>query len=579
MSTTEFSADISALEKRVKLLQHVVYVPDMSKEVTRILSLLPHPDPNHKPAKDAPKPPTTLPTFESLGRKEKIKILLLRARTNLLLPVFSADAEADLNRALKLDQTSADPLILLSECLWRKNALKEACEAIESALRIKPGAAAALCQQSRLLRSLVSSETDKAAASGNEGGTSSTNGSFTTAPNAGANVDPSSYLSGFGSPAAAIAAAALAKDGGGVNANTSPHSTPTLPPANPPGFDAMSIEERKALTDKTIELAREAVKADPVGSEAWQALGMAILFDNITNGMDMPNLKKALGAFNQAIKNNGTEINKLKEKHAEAAKTDVFIRMIQLNPDNFYNRAVVLECFAQYGSAASDYETAARLDPTGLRAALAKAKICTDIVHRFKTLTNDSVILEGDTSANSAKAVTISATTTKIRDVSQKLGSGLVGKKSAAANAGDVLMPSGPCLLTDVLDKQFTETSASDETKQSGASVSLLVVDSLTAPTAQPLVYLCCDQNKNACALLIYRVNAQAIMKGDVISVGFPLSSAYTLTQTIPSGSGKGDIEVRMPIVCVEPDMVTVNGAPIPSRAFTSTRLSTRLFQ
>eukprot|EP00658_Telonema_sp_P-2_P010039 TRINITY_DN13762_c0_g1_i1.p1 TRINITY_DN13762_c0_g1~~TRINITY_DN13762_c0_g1_i1.p1 ORF type:complete len:182 (+),score=62.90 TRINITY_DN13762_c0_g1_i1:93-638(+) len=118
----------------------------------------------------------------------------------------------------------------------------------------------------------------------------------------------------------------------------------------------------------------------------------------------------ASDVYKRQIKNNGTEINKLKEKHAEAAKSDAFISMIQLNPDNFYNRAVVLECFAQYGSAASDYETAARLDPTGLRAAITKAKICTDIVHRFKTLTNDAVVVD----SAAEKPVTICATATTV---------------------------------------------------------------------------------------------------------------------------------------------------------------------
>ena len=561
-SPTEFATELSAMEKRVKLLQHVVYVPEMATEVARILANLPNPDPNYKAPKGAPKPTiANLPTFESLGRKEKIKILMVRARANLLMPVFSAEAEGDLNRALKLDQSSAEPLVLLSECLWRKNALREAVDAIESALRLKPDASPALCQQSRLLRSLVSAETDKAASLENASGagTPPTNTSFATAPSNNNNTSANSaaFLSNFSSPVAAIAAAALAKDAAAVGAPQSEQqqSTPLLAPSR---GAVMSEEERRAMTEKAIEKAREAVKLDPMGSEAWQALGMALLFDNITNGMDMPNLKKALGAFNQAIQNNAAEIAKIQQKHADAGNnsksSDPFLKLVQHNPDNFYNRAVVLECFAQFGAAASDYETAARLDPAGLRAGIAKAKTCVDIVRKFKALTSDSVVVAAaEGSAATTLPVTVSATTTKEKDITKKLGSGLAAKR---AGAKDV---SGPVLLSEVLDKPVV--GAADATK-SKATVSLLVADCLTAPTAQPLVYLCTDQHRNACALLIYRVNAQAILKGDVVSVGFPPSSAYTLVQNI------GELSVRMPTVRFQsganPFFVTVSVAIPP---------------
>lgn len=82
----------------------------------------------------------------------KVRLLLLRCKAKLLMPFVSKDAEKDLHMALKLKQGSAETWVELSECFLRRNAFKEACDALDNALRIEPNNAAALCKYSQVQR-------------------------------------------------------------------------------------------------------------------------------------------------------------------------------------------------------------------------------------------------------------------------------------------------------------------------------------------------------------------------------------------------------------------------------------------
>lgn len=82
----------------------------------------------------------------------KVRLLLLRCKAKLLMPFVSKDAEKDLHMALKLKQDSAETWVVLAECFLRRNAFKEACDALDNALRAEPENTAALCKYSQVQR-------------------------------------------------------------------------------------------------------------------------------------------------------------------------------------------------------------------------------------------------------------------------------------------------------------------------------------------------------------------------------------------------------------------------------------------
>ncbi|ESL11852.1 hypothetical protein TRSC58_00389 [Trypanosoma rangeli SC58] len=86
----------------------------------------------------------------------KVRLLFLRCKALTLLPIFSMEAEQGCGAALKLRHDRPDLWVLLSECLARRNATREACDALDNALRLDPHNVEALCQYSRLLRTLSS---------------------------------------------------------------------------------------------------------------------------------------------------------------------------------------------------------------------------------------------------------------------------------------------------------------------------------------------------------------------------------------------------------------------------------------
>ncbi|CUG91054.1 Hypothetical protein, putative [Bodo saltans] len=125
------------LDARVNQLSQLVFNDDVKAAVEDILSKAPNPE--------------TCGTAD-----QKIRAYLLRARAKLLLPVFSKEAELEINKALKLNQKAPDTWVTLSEAYWRRNALREARDALDSALRVDPKHQGALTQYSRILRSMCS---------------------------------------------------------------------------------------------------------------------------------------------------------------------------------------------------------------------------------------------------------------------------------------------------------------------------------------------------------------------------------------------------------------------------------------
>ncbi|RNF06978.1 tetratricopeptide repeat domain 5 [Trypanosoma conorhini] len=97
------------------------------------------------------------PNFEEERDPEtKVRLLFLRCKALTLLPSYSREAEQACGAALKLRHDRPDLWVLLSECLARRNATREACDALDNALHIDAHNVEALCQYSRLLRTLSS---------------------------------------------------------------------------------------------------------------------------------------------------------------------------------------------------------------------------------------------------------------------------------------------------------------------------------------------------------------------------------------------------------------------------------------
>lgn len=127
-------ANLDELEQWVTELKKVrVFNDDVNKATKEILAQIPSPEEERNPS-------------------AKARLFSLRGRTAMLLPRVSKEAEKDLNAALKLEPGSVDTWVELAECLLRRNAFKEACDALDSALRINPTHTQALCKYSQIQR-------------------------------------------------------------------------------------------------------------------------------------------------------------------------------------------------------------------------------------------------------------------------------------------------------------------------------------------------------------------------------------------------------------------------------------------
>jgi tetratricopeptide (TPR) repeat protein len=134
-SSAEALADIS---KRIDDLARRVYSDTVKAETEAVLAELPSPD------------------QAGLDAARKARLLTLRARARLILPAYSKEAEADLSKALKLRPGDTAAWVAMSECLWKRDALKEARDALDSALSVDPKCVPALAQLSRILRAFCS---------------------------------------------------------------------------------------------------------------------------------------------------------------------------------------------------------------------------------------------------------------------------------------------------------------------------------------------------------------------------------------------------------------------------------------
>jgi tetratricopeptide (TPR) repeat protein len=134
-SSAEALADIS---KRIDDLARRVFSEAVKTETEAVLAALPSPD------------------QAGLDAARKARVLTLRARARLILPAYSKEAEADLSKALKLRPGDTAAWVAMSECLWKRDALKEARDALDSALSVDPKCVPALAQLSRILRAFCS---------------------------------------------------------------------------------------------------------------------------------------------------------------------------------------------------------------------------------------------------------------------------------------------------------------------------------------------------------------------------------------------------------------------------------------
>ncbi len=107
------------------------------------------------------------------------------------------------------------------------------------------------------------------------------------------------------------------------------------------------IEKAKQNINESIKIAKEAVALDFKDAESWYVLGNAYLGSFFNLNHDPDDLKKALQAYERAV------------KFRDADKL--------LLPDLFYNRAEVHTYTQNYTQAVADYRTAFQIDPIGLK--------------------------------------------------------------------------------------------------------------------------------------------------------------------------------------------------------------------
>lgn len=133
------AAILDSLEKKVADLGDLVYDPQMLPDIEQVIASVPNID-------------------DLKETKDKVRALIVRGKARLLLPTYSKEVDQDIDRALKLDQSNPASWVALSESFWRRNSVREARDALESALRVDPKCQSALCQYSRILRSQASGE-------------------------------------------------------------------------------------------------------------------------------------------------------------------------------------------------------------------------------------------------------------------------------------------------------------------------------------------------------------------------------------------------------------------------------------
>lgn len=284
-------------------------------------------------------------------------------------------------------------------------------------------------------------------------------------------------------------------------------------------------EQKLAYLAEAEAKAREAVAADLNDGESWSVLAVAILQQAVANGMDLPLLKKTLSALNQAA------------------------QKLPQSPDVFYNRGVVHQTFGHFGSAAEDFLKAFTLDPKGLRG----ARKCVE--------DNVSILMKCRSKLQSGFGGMTE------RDFKKNIAS----KLPAKGKEGNQTFVQ----LTDVMDKQFNPKDTNIQW------VAVKVLDQLSGPVDQPLVYLVADKDGNSSLLLAYRVLSAAIKVHDTVMIPFPPSSGANLAHTIPDIEFmelKGDSFVT-PMILVEPSTLIVNGGPIPAKNFKMPQMGTRQFQ
>ena len=432
------TTSIDDLEKEVESLSRLFYSDTVKSGVESVLKRCPNPD--------------SLTTAA-----DRVRCLLVRGKARLLLPAFSTEAETDLNKALKLQSSNPQTWLAMSEAYWKRNALQDAREALEAALRADAKFQPAMTQMSRVLRA----------------------------------------ASGAGE----------------------------IPP-----------EERMRLLHESLKMGKESVALNPNDGDAWAAFGMALMQESIALGTDLPMMKKALSAINQA-----------------SSKSPA-------NPDILYNRGVIHRLLGNFGQAFSDFVAAYKMDSKGLSSA---KRLAAEIVEML----------------------------TKVRAKMELPRAGIPERDFKKQMQR--LPASGPFSPKRGAELQMCSLKEGEELFASRAAaaarvqyVPLKVVDLVSNPNDQPFVYLCIDKAECACVVLLYRVLQSAVKAFDQLFVPLPPSSILMAEHTLqaealsilPDEQAATSV-YRMLTVVVEPNTLLVNGEPIAPQHYKMPQLATRQFQ
>lgn len=497
------SAAFVALQERYDALKAATYTPELKDLVTALVGDIP-------------------PITDATPRAEKVLVYILRAKSLLLLPTYSAEAEADLNRALKLDpSSSADTYVALSECLWRKNQEEEAIDAVQSALEIDEKHIGALCQMSRLVRALAAKST---AAPTTAGGSSSSN-----------------------------AAGASSTSAGTSSAVSSANSDAGASPAVAPKTEA----ERADLLQKSVTFAKKALSVDLKSGEAWSALGLAHIQVAVATGFGYAGLKKAVAAMQQAV-----------------AKCPN-------DPDVHYNYAVVLEATGAYALAAEEYATAARIDPL-LKGANKSAEACRATIERHVSCAKEAakneplkkeLLFKLPAAKISPNGLVTVGSLADLAEVPAATLSGPGAGHAVSLMVVGLISPGGVYpLCYHCVDRNSQSCMLLVPRLQSSAiqkrDVVTVTIPPCSVATIEQKNVRSVDMASSAAA--VNNISTTAAKKAKKYSPSSDDKAA---------GDSEEVITFASTIIAADPDAVMVNSVPVPDKLYTAASMSSRLFQ
>lgn len=464
-----------------------------------------------------------LPAPESVGSvPTRARVLCLRCRAQLLLSHVSVEAERDCHAALKLNPDNATTWILLSECLLRRNACKDACDALDSALRLAPTCTAALCQYSQVQRNRCS-ERDLTLAQR----TAYLHASVEKARSA----IRTNMNSGYAWYMLSLALLAMMT------------------------VDGVSMEKLSKALAAIVQAERRTT---------------CCVYNSVGGGGNDPRLDSN-GGSNRVVSTYDDDDD------ATTPST------VCENADVIYNKAVIEGLLGYFGDAAVDYARAHALDSLRLKGtrylSMAMAGIVEQARNRMKNVQSigkrEFVKLQarlsrwqsggggGEDGRDSNKPATSSRKSdARVRRAESNGGQDGGGCDSDRGGA-DVAV-------------ELRKESGNDRRRRA-----FVVIDVLSKAAMQPLILLVSDVNSQFSFVLIYEVNSTLFKIGDVISLPTtqaPVQVCHHIPRLNLPDLDNEELTLTMRHYYTVRDQVQLNNKALPSSAAVPLQMSSRLF-